>query len=149
MSPPDKPMSPPRPDWESFLSDEQVAKDAPMPATWRILESLLKNRDNRIIFITGRSDKTWEMTTNWLLDWRCPIRGASSRLLRPTPGSLPVIYMRKEGDRRESHIVKRELLQKARADGYDPKLVFEDRRAEARMWRDEGLLCCQVAEGDY
>ena len=34
-------------------------------------------------------------------------------------------------------------------DGYDPRLVFEDRKEDTAMWRDEGLLCCQVAEGDY
>lgn len=138
-----------KPDWETFLSDEQVAKDTPMPATWEVLTSLLKNRDNRIIFITGRSDKTWNMTVDWLLDWRCPVRKQASRLLCPTPDELPVIYMRKEGDHRDSHVVKRELLHQARADGYDPKLAFEDRRSEARMWREEGLLCCHVAEGDY
>lgn len=142
-------LVPAKPDWDSFLSDEQVAKDAPIPQTWEVLSSLLKNRYNRIIFITGRSNKTWNMTVDWLLDWRCPVRSSAAQLLRPTPDNPLVIYMRREGDRRESHVVKRELLQQARADGYDPKLVFEDRRSEARMWREEGLLCCHVAEGDY
>jgi hypothetical protein len=64
-------------------------------------------------------------------------------------GLYPPIFMRLIGDRRPSHVVKREGLLQARAEGFDPKLVFEDRKDDADMWRAEGLLCCQVAEGDY
>ena len=135
-----------KPNWESFLSDEQVAKDAPIPETWNLLTKFLISDRERVIFITGRSDKTSDMTEEWLCDTTCNVRSAAAWLLIEFGITL---YMRKEGDRRESHVVKRELLQQARADGFNPKLAFEDRRSEARMWREEGLLCCHVAEGDY
>ena len=138
--------NPEKPDWDGFLADEQVGKDLPMPATWNLLTKFLHSDRDRVIFITGRSDKTRDMTEEWLCDTDCNIRASAAWQLIEFGMD---IYMRKEGDRRESHVVKRELLHKARFDGYNPELVFEDRRSEARMWREEGLLCCHVAEGDY
>lgn len=152
---PSNPEGLPKPDWESFLSDEQVARDAPIPQTWAILESMLDDPQGyRVIFITGRNQSTRGMTYKWLTDDNCPIRYYAVAIWRrrseyqgKTVG--PILYMRSESDRRPSHHVKRDLLKLARADGFNPTLVFEDRKDDTAMWRSEGLLCCQVAEGDY
>lgn len=142
-------------DWETFLSDEMVARDAPIPEVWAVLYSLHRV-GNRVIFITGRPRSQWAITNNWLLDDTCPVRALFAQdIMRlrdrgvPRSGPIPKIYMRSIGDRRPSHVVKEELLHKAIRDGYDPKIVFEDRKDDAEMWRRNGLLCCQVAEGDY
>lgn len=142
---------PPRPDWDTFLSDELVALDTAIPQTWKLLEYIIESFDNRVLFITGRKESSRKMTTSWLLDQDCPIRfPAASRIqLLGWPNPVPTLYMRKNGDRRPSSTVKRELLNQARADGYNPTLVFEDRADDTAMWRSEGLLCCQVAEGNY
>ena len=151
MAPHGNPLVPRKPDWDSFLSDEQVSKDAPIPQTWGIMANLLSTSRNRVIFITGRNEKTRDMTVAWLTDEDCPIRwsAASYFPLASWPIVGPHVYMRSENDRRPSDQVKRDLLNKARADGFNPTLVFEDRKEDAAMWRSEGLLCCQVAEGDY
>lgn len=141
-------------DWDNFLSDELVAKDAPIKQTWELLYSLLRQH-HRVIFITGRPEAQREVTYNWLYDdhLQCPIRSFAAhhwRYMQKSGGITgPVLYMRKNGDRRLSHIVKGELLEKARMDGFDPKLAFEDRIEDTKMWREKGLLCCQVAEGNY
>ena len=151
---PSNPEGVPKPDWESFLSDEQVSKDAPISQTWALLETMLYDQENfRVIFITGRNESTREMTLDWLTKQNCPFRGNSAHRweYRKRSGGMtgPVVYMRSVGDRRPSDAVKRDLLNKARADGFNPTLVFEDRKDDTAMWRSEGLLCCQVAEGDY
>lgn len=139
----------PKPNWEAFLSDEMVAKDSPIYQTWRTMASLMET-GSRVIFITGRPESQRPTTWDWLTTDSCEIRCNATGYLRTYPfGSASCLYMRKTGDRRPSHIVKEELLQRARKDGYTPQLVFEDRKDDTEMWRRNGLLCCQVAEGNY
>lgn len=132
------------PNWDAFLSDDLVAKDEPIRQIWRIL-NLLHLDDARILFITGRKESSRSMTVYWLLE------SASSYAFNYwfATGCEFDLYMRSENDRRPSHQTKRDALHRARADGYNPTLVFEDRADDAKMWREEGLLCCQVAEGNY
>ena len=59
------------------------------------------------------------------------------------------IYMRSDNDYRPDTVLKRELLDKMRANGYDPKMVFDDRTSVVQMWRDAGLKAVQVAPGDF
>jgi len=146
---------PPRPNWEAFLADDQVAKDTPIPQTWSILSTMLKfPSDYRVIFITGRKESTRRMTYSWLTEPTCDHRGCAALVWKKqslyqgkTVG--PILYMRSESDRRPSDVVKESLLFRARADGFHPDLAFEDRKEDAAMWRRNGLLCCQVAEGNY
>lgn len=139
-------------DWKNFLSNEQVAMDAPIPQTWQLLESLMYD-NHRCIFITGRKESTRLTTFNWLYDenMKCSVRSTVASIWSSRQSGIvsPVIYMRDDDDHRESSIVKGELLERARMDGFDPKLVFEDRIKDTAMWRAKGLLCCQVADGDY
>jgi hypothetical protein len=65
-------------------------------------------------------------------------------------GIVPeAFYMRSDKDYRADYIVKREMLDKIRADGYDPVLVFDDRTSVVNMWREAGLRAVQVAPGDF
>lgn len=138
-----------KPDWDSFLADEQVAKDAPIGPIWRMLDLItcntfqLKPGHERVIFVTGRKEDTRDMTREWLN------RYANSHTTKPWAVEAAPLYMRSNGDRRPSHEVKRDLLKQVREDGYDPRLCFEDRKDDTAMWRSEGILCCQVAEGNY
>lgn len=128
---------PPRPDWGGFLDNSLVSKDTYIPETWFLMD-LLFEAGSRILFITGRPESQREMTWKWLSSFRPHLDHNYNRL-----------YMRKTGDHRPSDIVKGELLDRAIADGFDPKMVFEDRIQDTAMWRSKGLRCFQVAEGDY
>ena len=56
--------------------------------------------------------------------------------------------MRAEKDYRKDTIVKREMYEQMLVDGYDPKLVFDDRPSVLRMWREiEGLQVVDVGHG--
>ncbi|HYI06303.1 MAG TPA: hypothetical protein VD858_15525 [Reyranella sp.] len=58
-------------------------------------------------------------------------------------------HTRGRGHRRADVIVKRERLARMRADGFSPELAIDDRRRVVDMWRSEGLVCAQVAEGEF
>jgi len=45
--------------------------------------------------------------------------------------------------------LKAGMLDHLKTLGYNPTLVFDDRDAVVNMWRDKGLICCQVAPGDF
>ncbi|MDX5412888.1 MAG: hypothetical protein LPK02_07555 [Rhodobacterales bacterium] len=132
--------------WDAFLSAEEVVKDTPILQTWAIMESLLE-QGYRMIFITGRPEHQREATWGWLTDEECWTRSNCASFLLTSADHR--LYMRSNGDRRPSSVVKEEGLMRARADGYNPILVFEDRADDTAMWRRNGLLCCQVAEGNY
>jgi hypothetical protein len=143
-------------DWDQFLSDELVAKDTPIEQMFYLLMTMLEApQDYRVIFITGRPEAQRQVTYDWLRGGpECHARRFTWNAWERQTAYQgkhcgPILYMRSNGDRRLSHIVKGELLEKARMDGFDPKLAFEDRIEDTAMWREKGLLCCQVAEGNY
>lgn len=59
------------------------------------------------------------------------------------------LFMRKAGDYRADEVVKRELFDEFVRDNYNVMCVFDDRNKVVNMWREVGLLCCQVADGDF
>jgi hypothetical protein len=84
--------------------------------------------------VTGRSDEVADETIAWLNDH---------------VGHIDRLIMRKAGDHTPDHQLKKSWLQ----DGTIPKervfCVFEDRSSVVKMWRSEGLVCYQVADGDF
>lgn len=120
-------------DWDGFFRPENLAMDAVIEPVAEALEALEK--EYAIVFCTGRPQRTQAATVRWL-----------SQL------SFLGIYrlmMRADDDRRPSAEVKRDHLQTLRGDGYRPVIAFEDRADDTAMWRAEGLVCFQVAEGAY
>ena len=57
--------------------------------------------------------------------------------------------MRPLNEYRSGEIVKKELWEKYVEPYYNTLCVFEDSNKCVDMWRDLGLLTCQVANGDY
>jgi predicted kinase len=53
------------------------------------------------------------------------------------------ILMRAAGDYRSDVIVKREFLNQVRAEGYNPRLVVDDRPSVCNMWVEEGITTLQ------
>lgn len=121
-------------DWDAFFA--ACDGDAPIMPIVNMVEALAYAPGNKIIFCSGRPERTRTDTASWLR------RNFDFVLTMP-------LYMRADGDRRDDQIVKRELLARIRADGFDPMLAIDDRRRVVDMWRSEGLICAQVAEGDF
>ncbi len=90
----------------------------------------------RLIFCSGRPERCRADTKAWLLE--------QARLSEDDY----TLLMRKDGDFRADHIVKQEIL-----DNSIPKervlFVLDDRQQVVDMWRRNGLVCFQVAEGNF
>ena len=144
-------------DWKAFRDPKQKRWDEPIMPIIRIATALMHAPypKNRIIFASGRSESeradTVRSLSRWfLLDgWQGvynPEDFGEGYTLENTPTSP--FYMRAEKDYRKDTIVKREMYEQMLEDGYDPKLVFDDRPSVLRMWREiEGLQVVDVGHG--
>jgi hypothetical protein len=94
--------------------------------------------DTRIIFSSGRPEKCREGTVVWLAGmW---------------PGTYTLL-MRKDGDYRQDCIIKQEMLDGPMRDMGATKdtilCAMDDRQQVVDMWRANGVICLQVAEGKF
>ena len=121
-------------DWDSFFAE--TGRDSPIVPIVSLVQGLVSDQTNRVIYVSGRPTKTKRVTVEWLYRWGLV-------------GSKLNLYMRHDGDHRDDQILKRELLSYVRADGFNPVLAIDDRKRVVDMWRAEGLICMQVAEGDF
>lgn len=110
-------------DWPAFF--DACLHDTPIEHVCQLARTLSKTEP--IVFVSGRSDRVRRETDFWL---------------RIRAGVLPAaLYMRRDGDFRPDDIVKAEILEQLRADGWEPLMVFDDRDRVVQMWRDKGLPC--------
>lgn len=89
---------------------------------------------HRIILCSGRIEEERPLTERWLLKYQIP---------------YIALYMRASKDYRADDVIKEEILARMRADGFRPELVFDDRDRVVAMWRRNGIICAQVAEGAF
>ena len=121
------------PDWKSFF--EECVNDTPIESICDM--SIVLSQYYDIVFCTGRSEEYREQTEEWLLKY------VNSNAL----------LMRKEGDYRPDHVVKKELLEEyLKLENLEKSSVitiYEDRQTVVDMWRNNGYHVCQVAKGDF
>lgn len=113
----------------------RVGEDAPNMPVVEVVRAL-KAVGHQIVYISGRSDVCRYQTQLWLSE---------------KVGVMGILLMRPEGDYRPDFVVKRELYEKYVLP-YEgkPIAVLDDRNSVVEMWREElGLVCLQVAEGDF
>ena len=120
--------------WAAY--NARISEDTPHhDIIW--LAKLMHSAGCRIIICTGREATQFIKTKTWLDE----IAGMA--------GIYERIYCRAEKDYRVDSIIKLELLQQIRADGYDPYMVFDDRQQVVDAWRSVGMRCLQVAPGNF
>jgi len=115
--------------WDAFFA--ACVDDEPIQHVAEIARALM--RYHRIVIVSGRSDQVRSETVRWLNDHHIPYWS---------------IYMRKAGDHRADHVIKKELFDEIRQ-AYDIQAVFDDRQQVVDMWRSEGIPCLQVAAGNF
>jgi len=116
-------------DHDSSVED---APNAPIVALCNLLEEDGEN----FILISGRDEQYRDVTNYWLY---------THGILQ---GSL-ALFMRSRGDNRPDEVVKREIYETQIKPFVDVKFVLDDRNKVVKMWRELGLTCLQVAEGDF
>ena len=87
-----------------------------------------------VILLTGRFEKHRRITEMWLKFHGVP---------------YDVLFMRPNDDYRPDHEVKKEIYLNLIKSNNDVFLVLDDRASVVKMWRELGLTCFQVAEGDF
>jgi uncharacterized HAD superfamily protein len=117
--------------WDEFNSackNDNVYNDVA-----NILRRMHTDTETEVVLVSGRSDDFLEQTKEWLS-------------LNEIPYDR--LYMRAKGDKRSDDIVKKEILKK-HIKKSEVWFVLDDRKSVVNMWRDEGLRCLQVQEGDF
>lgn len=117
-------------DWDAFFA--AVIDDKPIVPV--IMMAGLLGNECPLVLVSGRSSVCREATVEWL---------------RVHSIVYNALYMRKEGDRRADALIKQEILQQMRLDGWEPWMAFDDRDRVVKMWRENGVPCAQVAPGDF
>lgn len=95
----------------------------------------LRARDFAVLLVTGRGEEYRVRTEAWLK--------------AHAVWSVTRLYMRPAGDNRPDVEIKLEILEQIKADGYAPHFAIDDRNRCVKMWRDAGLICFQIQEGDF
>ena len=115
-------------DWDAF--SEACHLDEPNQV---IIDTCLMSVRSgaRVEIWSGRSASVLTKTTDWLARYHL--------------GEIP-LKMREIGDHRDDRIVKREWYDAAPV---KPFLMYDDRDKVVAMWRELGVVCCQVAPGDF
>ena len=119
---------------------DKVINDPVDPRLLRIIKMYLKQKV-RVFFLTGREDigVCREFTRKWLENHFPEFEYVFDYNL----------LMRQKGDHRPDQITKKEIYETYIKGSYNVLCVFDDRQKVVDMWREQGLLCCQVAKGDY
>ena len=119
-----------RPDWHSF--NKAALLDPPNEAVANVLWALFA-AGYQIWIVSGRSDIAELETRGWLSKHAIPFHQ---------------LLMRSASDNRADDVLKQEWAMQ-----YEFRdtviAVFDDRNSVVRMWRELGIPCFQVAEGDF
>ena len=106
--------------------------DPPNEAVANVLRALF-DAGFRIWIVSGRSDVAELETRGWLAKHAVPFHQ---------------LLMRPASDNRADHLLKEEWALKYRF-AETVLAVFDDRNSVVQMWRELGIPCFQVAEGDF
>lgn len=111
-------------------------RDTPNQPVVELVRTLL-GTGTKVVFLSGREDLYREQTEAFL---RKHVVGERPEL---------TLLMRKAGDFRKDSVIKAEIFDAEIRDRYRVQFVLDDRDQVVRMWRSLGLVCLQVAEGNF
>ena len=122
-------------DWDVFFNPDNIILDVPNTPVIKMAQMLDSQGFNIVIF-SGRSKSTYRTTRQWLIQNDVPFDD---------------LHMRPTSD--DWHFMKDSTLKQIWLDTVVDKddvfAVFDDRQQVVDMWRDNGLTCFQVADGDF
>ena len=102
-----------------------------------IVKKLVNNyysEDNYVIIFSGRDSICQELTVEWLIEneiW------------------YDNLLMRPKGNNEKDAIIKRRMFEENIRGKYIVEYVLDDRNQVVEMWRSLGLICLQVADGNF
>ena len=87
-----------------------------------------------VILVSGRDASCKEKTIDWL---------------EKNDIDYDLLFMREEGNNEKDVLIKQRIYNKLIKDNYKVQFVLDDRNQTVAGWREIGLTCLQVAEGDF
>lgn len=117
-------------DWDAFHED--CANDDPIYPIIN-LAHIFDRMGFHIILCTGRPFRNYEKTSAWLNFHTVPYHR---------------IHMRDNDNYESDFIIKKRMLDII-LEKYEVYMVFEDRDQVVNMYRENGITCLQVKDGDY
>ena len=121
-------------DFDKLHDPSLIKHDKP---NWPVIKmaQLFAEQGFKIVIFSGRSDKTATATLSWLSQNKVPF---NKLVMRPhnTMGFVP------------DEILKKDMLDN-HVDISDIFMVVDDRQKVVDMWRSLGLICIQVADGNF
>jgi len=125
-------------DWDIFFDPVNIKLDIPNQPVIQMAQTLAE-AGFKIVIFSGRSKATSETTRLWLSKHRVPFH-----VMKMRPTGHPWQYM--PDDKLKKHWLD-EIF------GGEDKdrilCVYDDRDKVVNMWRENGLACFQVAEGNF
>ena len=93
-----------------------------------------RNANYKVIIVTGRDGEYLSTTEEWL---------------KKHGFGYDAIFTRPAGDNRNDAIIKKEIYEREIKGKYNISFVLDDRDRVVRMWRELGLKCLQVGDGNF
>ena len=121
-------------DFKILHDPSNIHLDKPNPPVVKMAQMFAEDGFNIVIF-SGRSDKTATETLSWLSQNKVPF---NKLVMRPHKTMNFV----------SDEILKKDMLDN-HADINDIFMVVDDRQKVVDMWRSLGLICLQVADGNF
>ena len=138
-------------DWDIFASPKSI-KDWDKPNVPVVEMAKLFHQDGfKIVIFSGRNDRGFDATEDWLIWWDIPFDLLVMRPDKFKDKSWPIA----DGNPAtpDMRFMPDEILKKKMLDTFvdinDVFLVVDDRQKVVDMWRDLGLNTFQVAPGDF
>ena len=127
-------------DYDAFYA--AMSEDTPISDTLWLIDLLVtgyyRHDESFSIFVcTGRPENYREQTEAWL--------GVNAPRLYFMAQS---IMMRPTKDYRKDSVIKNEMRQQIEGQGYDIRIVLDDRQQVVDEWRKHGITCLQVNQWD-
>ena len=119
--------------WTVFFAPENIQLDEPNEPVIAAFQAM-KAAGFRVGIFSGRDDISRKETEAWLLE-----NGIKVDFLK----------MRRHGSFVSDHTLKKAWLNEIIAAGEEVLCVYDDRDKVVKMWRENGVACFQVAEGDF
>ena len=120
--------------WNEFFNTANIAFDMPNEPVIKMAQ-LFSQQGFKIVILSGRSDKMFDRTVEWL-EWN------------DVPFDKLVMRDSKTNHFTPDDVLKKDMLDK-HVDINDVFLVVDDRDRVVKLWRSLGLTTFQVADGDF
>lgn len=125
-------------DWAEFFNPNNIKLDVPKDDVIQMAYTC--RRWAQVIIFSGRADTTRQKTIEWLGQHNVSY---DAILMRP----MDTDEFTNDALLKERWL--HQLLIKVGGNMHHIKGVFDDRNQVVKMWRDKGLTCFQVAEGNF